>query len=149
MTIRERTQENSHEFLVIQFLCFSCQHRSKQAPGSLDPPSTIKLSSVITFRCSNSMQCVGPHRQDDAEASSFATLLPVLLQQSNHSSVSPSSIQYAVFSSDRHDDPDALTSPSSACCTTSIAAIVIILLHNIDRAHRTSSRPEVSIDPSF
>jgi hypothetical protein len=28
MTIRERTQEHSHEFLVIQFLCFSCQEES-------------------------------------------------------------------------------------------------------------------------
>jgi hypothetical protein len=51
-------------------------HRTIMAPGSLDPPSTIKLSSVITLGCSNGMQCVGPHRQDDAEASSSPPCCP-------------------------------------------------------------------------
>jgi hypothetical protein len=42
MTIRERTQEHSHEFLVIQFLCFSCHGQWQSMRWSVD---TLKIAA--------------------------------------------------------------------------------------------------------
>jgi hypothetical protein len=121
------------------------RHRSKQAPGSLDPPSTIKLSSGITFRCSNSMQCVGPHRQDDAEASSSppccpssfnnqttaASLLAVYSMQYSGpiGKTIPMHLHHHHQLAARHRSPPS----SSSCCTTSI--VLVARLH--DRKHRS------------
>jgi hypothetical protein len=60
MTIRERTQEHSHEFLVIQFLCFSC-HQSRYSSIAMIGVGAIDLDLELGH-----VALVAPHGKPEA-----------------------------------------------------------------------------------